>query len=177
MPLSHAQLDTLSTSIAGAFTSVQTQALQGALSQQMPIVGAAFSVAQAAGAKGFSALGTQLKAAIAPLSAGGGAVAEAAVETAIENALGGNVDAIVTLTNGDARVKLTYGKHYDLFTVPIDSDAGIEGLGLKFRTQGNVSSDFDYGFDVTFGVDGQGFYIASDASTQELHLGITATTP
>ncbi|MEH2242892.1 MAG: hypothetical protein V7K85_09165 [Nostoc sp.] len=65
------------------------------------------------------------------------------------------------MTEDEIKVNFNVSNTYNLFDFPLDADLGLPALGLK--TQGNVSSSFNYNFSLGFGFHNDfGFYIDTE---------------
>ncbi len=71
------------------------------------------------------------------------------------------VDVKVEMTDDEIKVKFEVSNTYNLFNFALDADLGLPALGLK--TEGNVSSSFNYNFGLGFGFHNDfGFYIDTE---------------
>ncbi|MFO0903855.1 MAG: LamG-like jellyroll fold domain-containing protein [Pirellulales bacterium] len=98
-------------------------------------------------------------------------LAESALEPLVAN---DTVDAVVVTPSSDSdevRVALHVEKSLNLGTIDLDSDLGLEALGITFATQGVASLDVDFSFDLVIGWHRQfGFFI--DTAQTGVHMGL-----
>ncbi|MTJ49859.1 LamG-like jellyroll fold domain-containing protein [Dolichospermum sp. UHCC 0259] len=86
------------------------------------------------------------------------------LKTVIESALSSlgldflNVN--VTMTNDDINILLDVKKTYDLFSLPLDVNLGLDALGIGLKTEGDLKSTFDFKVALGIGLHKDfGFYL------------------
>jgi Ca2+-binding RTX toxin-like protein len=86
------------------------------------------------------------------------------LKTVIENALStlglDFVNVGVDMTEDNIGILLDVKEKYDLFSLPLDVDLGLDALGISLKTEGDLKTTFDYNISLGFGLNKNfGFYI------------------
>ena len=72
---------------------------------------------------------------------------------------------------GDIAIQIDFSKQESLFNIGLDKNLGLPALGIGFETEGALTSTFDYGISLGFGLhDEDGFYINTD--TTKINAGV-----
>ncbi|VEP17573.1 conserved hypothetical protein [Hyella patelloides LEGE 07179] len=96
------------------------------------------------------------------------------VEETIEEILEVDVEAIATLSEEEATFDITVAKEFNLANLDLDADLGLPGLGID--VDGSVDLNFDYQFDLGFGINQEfGFFIDTEKTnfTAGVDLGLS----
>jgi Ca2+-binding RTX toxin-like protein len=86
------------------------------------------------------------------------------LKTVIENALStlglDFVNVGVDMTEDNIGILLNVKEKYDLFSLPLDVNLGLDALGIGLKTEGDLKTTFDFNIDLGFGLNKDfGFYI------------------
>jgi Domain of unknown function (DUF4347)/Concanavalin A-like lectin/glucanases superfamily/Putative Ig domain/Bacterial pre-peptidase C-terminal domain/6-bladed beta-propeller/RTX calcium-binding nonapeptide repeat (4 copies)/FG-GAP-like repeat/Calx-beta domain len=86
------------------------------------------------------------------------------LKTVIEGALSSLgldfLNVSVNMTEDNIGILLKVKKEYNLFSLPLDVDLGLEALGIGLKTEGDLKSTFDFNVDLGFGLNKDfGFYL------------------
>ncbi|MDB9427032.1 hypothetical protein PN437_19415, partial [Microcystis aeruginosa CS-564/01] len=86
------------------------------------------------------------------------------LKTVIENALStlglDFVNVGVDMTEDNIGILLDVKEKYDLFSLPLDVNLGLDALGIGLKTEGDLKTTFDYNISLGFGLNKNfGFYI------------------
>ncbi|NES03226.1 MAG: DUF4347 domain-containing protein [Okeania sp. SIO2F4] len=96
------------------------------------------------------------------------------VEETIEEILEVDVEASATLSEEEATFDITVAKEFNLANLDLDADLGLPGLGID--VDGSVDLNFDYQFDLGFGINQEfGFFIDTEKTnfTAGVDLGLS----
>ena len=94
---------------------------------------------------------------------------ETALETALNDALAGYGTANLDFANpNDIKLSFTTTKTLAAFSIPLDGQIGVPGLGLS--ATGAAESTLRYTLDFTTGLDATGFYLGTGAGAGSFHI-------
>ncbi|MEA5540321.1 DUF4347 domain-containing protein [Limnoraphis robusta Tam1] len=96
------------------------------------------------------------------------------VEETLEEILDVDVEAIATLSEEEATFDITVAKEFNLANIDLDADLGLPGLGID--VDGSVDLNFDYQFNLGFGISQEfGFFIDTEKTnfTAGVDLGLS----
>ena len=85
-------------------------------------------------------------------------------------------DVAVEINEDEVKVQLEMKKDYDLFSFSLDSDGGIPALGIDLKTEGVLSSTFEYIISLGFGLHKDfGFFIDTQTTgfKAEVKVGLS----
>jgi Ca2+-binding RTX toxin-like protein len=170
------QIADLRAGIDQALTQIEQAMALKVLAERLPVVGDELKTAfdqGAAAIRQIRELETKLVQALNFAANPAGHTVQA-VQNAINNALanaGFAGTATAEFSGADLKVTFASSKSGQvLANQSLEADLGFPGLSLQ--TAGKATATFGYGLNLTFGVDGSGFYVGTGATTEEIRLDL-----
>ncbi|MGF1498211.1 MAG: LamG-like jellyroll fold domain-containing protein, partial [Elainellaceae cyanobacterium] len=91
------------------------------------------------------------------------------IEKGLKDSLGLDfLDVSVDMTEDNISLLLDVSKTYELFSLPLDADLGLDSLGIGLKTEGELKSEFDFKVALGFGLHKNfGFYLDTEETAVE----------